>query len=743
MSRFLRATAGRAAGICILALLVSRPDTAFAGPPGNSERITLRADPPAVVMGGKQKVRLTIEGACLRGRPRVRATAGKLGAVRAAGKDTWRVSWTPPLRAKPDIAMIAASGSDPNCVPGFVAVPLQVEENLQVRAAPNARVTLRIGKQAYGPTRADARGRVEIPARLSPGHPRGVLEMVLPGGKHRRKKLPLGVPSKPRIGVVTVPAAVRADGVSGSRIYLFAVDPTGRTLRHARFALGSREGRAGKPQPAGEGVYTVLFRPRRSLTGGRARIKARLLKPYRGTRTFFLRLLPGMDLDIQAQVTPARLVSNGESRARLTARVLDSSGKGLEKLPIEIVAPALRVGPVTELGGGSYQAELVAPLGGEGPVPVKVKIGKQAETLRVELVPPPPLEITAEPTVLVADGKSTARLAVRAFGPGGASEAKEVCLSSSLGSVPERIALAGTRAETIFRAGTRAGTARIEARIGAASDQLELVLEPGPPARLELSAAADEVLADGETQLAVHIAITDAHDNPVPGVHPALTASVGKLGPVREVAPGLLQCDYLPPAGGGGTSVIRAAVSGGVGDELGIRLRPPPARFGLAVSAGIEHNLARIGAPLVSLEASLRIAGSLFALAGAGWFGNQVDAACPQGPAGCEAQLRLDAVPLWLGLAYRFENGSRWTPTVGAGAAAVWSRAAASPGFQPEVIENRVQPAGFARAGVELEAGVGGVMLEIGYTFIPWLGSDVITGQLGGLSARAGYRFAF
>jgi hypothetical protein len=448
-------------------------------------------------------------------------------------------------------------------------------------------------------------------------------------------------------------------------------------------------------------------------------------------------------VDIRLQSSVAKLTADGESRAILTATVTDSGGKGLEKLPVVMTAAPGNLGPVSDQGGGRYQAELVAPLGGAAACRVSASLGGQVETLTLPMVAPEPVSVSVAPPRLTADGTSVAKIAVRAFGPDGASGAKEVVMESDLGHVPGRVRLDGTRAEAVFRAGTRAGRAHLLVRVGPASAHAEIEILPGPPARLTLSASADEVLADGAHDVDLTAEVLDAHGNPVPDALPVLTASVGRLGPPRAQGAGRTSVVYRPPAEGSGQAIIRAAVASEVSDEIRIRLRAPPRRFGVAVSAGIEHNLARIGAPLAALEGSFRLSGSLFLLAGAGYFGNEIDAATPDGPSGGASTLRLDAVPLWVGVAYRFENGSIWTPTIRAGAAAVISRVEARPSFQDAIVERGVQPAGFVRAGVEMGLGPGGVLLEIGYLLAPWLGSEVVTGRLGGLSGRLGYRFAF
>jgi hypothetical protein len=723
----------------LVVLLALWPLCARAGEPC----ISVKSASRAVALGKDQKVKLTVEVRGSHATPRMRASAGKLGKVRKIRAGTFLVNYTPPYKREPDVAIVSAQVQDPKCAPGFLALPLLSERKVSARVAPNARVTLKIGKAQYGPARADAQGNVEIPAKLLPGFPEGTLEIALPGGKKKQRKIKLKSKRYTRLQMLSVPAAVRADGASSARLYFFAADAFGQALKNPRFKLSARGGTVSEAAPATDDVAWAAFRPRRSLTGGRARINARLLKPRQGKRTFTIRLAPGSALKIALESSAETLVADGESTAVVTVLLTDEKGKGLENLPVEVSVSGGQTGAVKELGGGRYQAELIAPLGGEGQAEIRAAVGGQAEAISIGLQAPQPLSIVATPAQLVADGKSRAQLHIRAFGPKGAPGAAGVTLSASRGSVPQSAPLSGTRAEAVFTAPEKAGTARVEVRLGAAQASVEISVVAGPPQLLELESVIDTVLCDGEKKLPFVVKVHDKHNNPVKDARLVLTASVGEVEPPR-LAGGYFQSAYLPPRGASGTAVIRAAVGGGVSGELLVNLRAPPKSFGLTVSAGVEHNLQRIGAPLLSVEGSYRLAGSLFLLGGAGWFGNQIEAACPQGPGGCgdNLQISVHAVPLYLGLSYRIENGSRWTPTLSAGAAAVWSQVTASPSFQDPVAESAFAPAGFARAGIELHLGPGGVLLELGYQYAPWTGSNVITGTLGGLSARLGYRFA-
>jgi len=725
--------------LCILVTFLALwPLSARARPPC----ITVESAAGSVILGKEKKVKLTVKVGC-RQAPRMRASVGRVGKPKKIRSGTYMVTYTPPYKREPDVALISARVNDPKCAPGFIALPLLSERKVEAKVAPNARVSLKIGKAKYGPTRADAGGNVEIPAKLLPGYPEGVLEIALPGGKKKQKKIRLKSKRYTRLGMISIPSAVRADGASSARLYFFAADPFGRAVKNPRFKLKSRAGRISAAAPAGGNVFVATFKPKRSLTGGRARIKAQLLRPRRGKRTFKLRLVPGSALKIAMQSSVESMAADGESKAQITVNVTDDKGQGQENLPVEISASAGQTGAVKEEGGGRYSAELIAPLGGAGRAEVKAVVGGQEQKLQIDLRAPTPLSISADPPRVVADGKSRVKLAIRAFGPQGAPGATEVQLAANKGSLPKSAALSGTRAEAVFTAPKKTGTARVEVRLGAASAFVEIPLLAGPPVNLELESVIDSILTDGEKKLPFVIKVTDKLNNPVKDAQVLLSASVGEVEPAR-LAGHYFQSTYVPPRGASGTAVVRAAVSGGMSGEMLVSLRAPPKSFGLTVSAGMEHNLQRIGAPLVSLEGSFRLTGSLFLLCGAGWFGNQIEAACAEGPGGCGDNLDMSvhAVPLSVGLGYRIENGSRWTPTISAGAAAVWSQVITNTGFMGAVTESAFAPAGFARAGIEVALGPGGILLEVGYLYAPWPGSEIISGTLGGLSARLGYRFA-
>lgn len=699
-----------------------------------------------IVLGRGQPVTIGIRVAKnLPAAPVVRVNIGKLSPLRPTSARRYVAGYTPPLWSKPGLAVFSAHSTAGDCPPAFVSVPLFLKKKIAARVSPNARVTVRIGNQAYGPARADAGGRVEIPAVIAPGFRKAFLEIAVPGGKKVHRKIDLGFTARPGIATLMRPASVRADGRATARVFLFAYTPRGRAIKKALFRVSSKSGHTGKLSCTGRGVCAFGFRPAASLSGGRAAIEVRMLKPWHARRRAYLRLLPGSILKITARPSLDRLVADGESKALIDVSVTDEQGQAVEKLPLKISADAGSVGPVADLGSGRYRAEWIAPLGRSKPqAEITVAGGGKALKLSVALGEPEPLSVKAEPAELIADGKSESHLLIRAFAKDGAPGPADISLRSSLGSVPARVRLTGTRAEATLRAGVKAGTARVVVRHGGFTRKLAVPIRAGAPARLLITAPAVQVLTDGLQTLPVSIVVEDAFGNPVPSARPLLTCSVGRIFVSGEQeAPGRTAAIFRPPARSGGTAVIRAAVSSRLTEELRIDLRDPPKNMGLALAAGIEHNLARLGSPLVGVDFSLRLAGAFQIVFGAGYFQNRITAACSNGPPGCDADLSIDAVPLTVAVAYRIENQTAWTPFACAGAAAVLTRVELAPSFQTAVVETTVAPGAFARAGVELAAGPGGVTLDLGYLYAPWLGSELVSGNLGGLSARLGYRFAF
>jgi biotin carboxyl carrier protein len=165
-----------------------------------------------------------------------------------------------------------------------------------------------------------------------------------------------------------------------------------------------------------------------------------------------------------------------------------------------------------------------------------------ASTVAVELIPRArkgaqdlaSLRLSAEPAKLTADGRSTSRVRARLTAPDG----------SPLAGQPVRFALASTNgrlrvlrgttnakglAEAEYRAGTALGTVTITASAEeyGVTASLQLVLMSDAPARIDLSATPQRLVADGESQAALSLRVTDVHGNPNQGVPVSLSVSEG------------------------------------------------------------------------------------------------------------------------------------------------------------------------------------------------------------------------
>jgi hypothetical protein len=131
---------------------------------------------------------------------------------------------------------------------------------------------------------------------------------------------------------------------------------------------------------------------------------------------------------------------------------------------------------------------------------------------------------------------------------------------------------------------------------------------------------------------------------------------------------------------------------------------------------------------------------SLFIAASAGYSGHNHTQSCRPREEGCKNTIRLDAMPLSLGLSYRLVTNTRLTPVFHAGFAYVRIRAASHITSRETTTESDFLPGGQVRAGVELDVGAGHISFELGYLYLPWEGSQVLDEDPGGVSARLGLR---
>jgi hypothetical protein len=150
------------------------------------------------------------------------------------------------------------------------------------------------------------------------------------------------------------------------------------------------------------------------------------------------------------------------------------------------------------------------------------------------------LRITADPVKLTADGRSTSRVRVWLTDRQG-SPLSGAAVAFALGNSNGRLrVLQGTTgakgmAEAEYRAGTAIGTVTVTASSAdyGVTGSVQITLMSDAPAKIDLVASSQKLVADGQATATLSVRVADIHDNPnqeVP-VAFALLKGAGRLSP--------------------------------------------------------------------------------------------------------------------------------------------------------------------------------------------------------------------
>lgn len=725
---------GRVAAILFFCLLAG----ARAG-----EGPSLTASPERIVLGRDKSVNVTLTAPGRAHPLMLSATAGKLGPLKQVGDGKWRAVLTPPPARSAQVSLITAWDSEnPDFAPVFLAVPMAAQEALGFTVESNGRVTLTVADGKFGPFRADAQGRVEVPARLPPGVTEGVLSVH--GQPDRRVPLP----AQPflRTAVVVAPSSIPADGKARAEVWIYAVDPSGAALAGVKPALRATQGKLSPMREVGGGVYQATFTAPVRLAAGAATLSVGLLDDPSGARAqASVQLSAGVRGELAVKLAAEELPADGEAQTIVTATLAVDGAAKLAGQDVTFTAVVGAVSPVVDKGDGTYVATYTAPAGNyvTDLVVARAPGGISAKT-DLRLVPPPLLFVTVTPRTLVADGRSRAsvRLVVRSEDGRLVPDGTVVELAARGGGIPREVkTLAGT-ATAFFTAGRKAGQGRIVAALGEHRVDAQLSLKPGMPARLVLAVARATMRSDGADSMQVIAEVFDEVGNPVPFAAPSLAASLGTLTAVREEGPGRFVSTYVAPDERyGGEAEIRAQGPGELSQRHAVRLVAPPPRMRVALGLLGAHNLGVLAAGGMWAEAALRLpwGEDLFyvSLDGGVAFGSR-DVACAA-PAECRGTADVRVMPARLGVYWRFQNGSKVAPYLGGGGGLYLARIDVTSELGTSG-ETSPLPGAYGRAGLDIALGPGSWFAEVRYDYARMPDGAVGAGEIGGLAAGMGYR---
>ncbi|MBJ6765588.1 hypothetical protein JGU66_32955 [Myxococcaceae bacterium JPH2] len=185
----------------LLALLAS---AAAAAPP------TVSARPARVVLGQESEVWLDVRVPEDAGPVRAAASSGTFEQSRLEGGPVRRFRWTPPSQRHPSEAVLVFWREDePLPEPAVFRLPLWGRLTLDISTASGAEVIVEVGSQRFGPVRADAKGRAQVPVEVPPGVSEA--RVLATRGTLRTDRLtPLDVPRASSLAVALTPDPLSA-----------------------------------------------------------------------------------------------------------------------------------------------------------------------------------------------------------------------------------------------------------------------------------------------------------------------------------------------------------------------------------------------------------------------------------------------------------------------------------------------------------------------------------------------------
>jgi hypothetical protein len=236
----------------------ARAEAGVEPPPGE---IVITAEPMLPVKGEHAAVTLSLDVRRPDGAPDeaalppvLVASPGRVSAPAAVGPGRWRATYEPAAGPQPEVAaVLALSPRCPLCptprAVGGLALPVAASVELPGAADPGARTTIVVGDRAFGPARADRRGRFSVPIVVPPGVRKARALTRDRAGNRSATDLDLGLPWEARLACIAFPPALPADGRSEALLHCLAANPRGEPDPEAPLEAFAKAGSAGPLEP--------------------------------------------------------------------------------------------------------------------------------------------------------------------------------------------------------------------------------------------------------------------------------------------------------------------------------------------------------------------------------------------------------------------------------------------------------------------------------------------------------------
>ncbi|WP_407667510.1 hypothetical protein [Myxococcus dinghuensis] len=403
------------------------------GPPATEVKLAL--EPAAPVKGRDKEAVLTVRMLRPDGTaddtgapPVVRVSTGRIEGLERAEPGIYRARYMLPDTRYPEVAILVAFSAwpSPQSVHGTygrVLVPLAASVNLPGTTEPDARISVAISGESFGPVTAGADGRFRLPIVVPPGHRFGQGSVVDRAGNVRRMPVDLNLPPTDGLACVLQPQRLPADGVSRARLLCATSDPLGSPVDDAKVTTQVRHGTLRGPVRAAGGMLEWLYTAPRVLADDE---RIEVAWPQRGPgsrESLALQLVQGPVQEVRATLSDS-LVHRG-SEARLTLDARDALSRPRSGAKVELEAPVGTFSPVVESPPGTYATQWQPPVSGSdvdvtlqarawGPVgsePARISVWSQDGGLYAGVsdlaglpVPSQPLMVDGRPLMTGEDG---------------------------------------------------------------------------------------------------------------------------------------------------------------------------------------------------------------------------------------------------------------------------------------------------------------------------------------------------
>lgn len=230
---------------------------------------------------------------------------------------------------------------------------------------------------------------------------------------------------------------------------------------------------------------------------------------------------PDIPVLSEISASPDEILANGVAQSSISAKVMVG---GSEPVPNVTVQFSTTEGQITAQGitdQNGVASVWLTSIGSDEDITATVtaRLDTQSVTTDV-LFLGIQHELTASPSIIIADGQSTStiRVLLKQRTNNIAISDATTLFGTDLGTIPNQATTnAEGVAEVLLRSGTVTGTAQVVFHYGnMISDTVQVTIQQSVPTYLEVSATPPVIPADGQTQSLIKATVSDETQNPVP-----------------------------------------------------------------------------------------------------------------------------------------------------------------------------------------------------------------------------------